>query len=71
MWQKYQHASPEAREAFKEELGQKCISTKQAASVIDAIVNAMASMVAAETVRVLKLQQLVDFEILLRHDFSS
>lgn len=31
----------------------------------------MASLVAADTLRVLKLQQLVDFEILLRHDFSS
>jgi len=39
--------------------------------VIEAVVNAMASMFAAETLRVLKLQQLVDFDILLRHDFSS
>jgi hypothetical protein len=42
-------------------LAAKCITTKQAPLILEALVNAMASMSAAETVKVLKLQQLVDF----------
>lgn len=56
MWQKYHLASVEVRETFREDLISKCIATKQAEFVIDALLSAMASMVAAETVRVLKLQ---------------
>lgn len=58
---KYQHASAEAKESFNEDLAAKCITTKQAPLILEALVNAMASMGAAETVKVLKLQQLVDF----------
>ena len=68
---KYTLAAQEDRDTYKEDLGKKCVQTKHSQTVIDAICDEMAQIVTKEVAKMMKLQQLVDFQVLLRHDFAS
>ena len=68
---RYNSATAETREGFKQDLAAKCIFTKQSQLVIDALIDTAAGLLVSEAIKVLKLQELVDFQLMLRHDFSS
>jgi hypothetical protein len=61
----------ETRTTFKDELTEKCVASKQSEAVITAIVETIAQNETEQTKKNLRLQQLEDFQFVLRHDFSS
>ena len=52
---KYTLASQEERDSYKEDLGKKCVQTKQAEAVIGAICEQLAEQVTSEVAKMMKL----------------
>ena len=67
LFQYHSKLNDEAKAGLKISLGEKCVQTKQSQLVVDAIVDCLD----VTQVQVMRLQELVDFSLLLRHDFSS
>ncbi len=67
LMQQHPKLDEEAKAGLKVSLGEKCVQTKQSQLVVDAIVDSLD----AKQTQVMRLQELVDFQLLIRHDFSS